>query len=316
MPGHREPIFATITLQAPQNPWDISKMHIGYLPPIESRPIPETSEELYLDLLKRCLTRAAFAREVIRHTIDPGRPHLRILSSMLRAMLTPLHLELVHLRQSGLGDYIESTHAARTRMEDAETMLGIKQLDQMQACITDVIERKIPGDVLEAGVWRGGMTIFMRGVLKAMGEHQRRVWVVDSFEGLPDPERSFDSFGWKKGAMAISLDQVRSNFLRYGLLDEQVVFLKGFFNDTLPDAGIAALSVLRVDADLYESTRDVLNHLYPRLSVGGYAIFDDYQNLKDCQRAIDEYRQEHRIEDPIVKIDKRAVYWVKTASKA
>ena len=93
--------------------------------------------------------------------------------------------------------------------------------------------------------------------------------VADSFEGLPDPGKASDSFGWKKGAMAVSLDQVRSNFARYGLLDEQVVFLKGFFNDTLPGAGIVALSVLRVDADLYESTRNVLHHLYPKLSVGG-----------------------------------------------
>ncbi|MBY0246060.1 MAG: TylF/MycF family methyltransferase [Nitrospiraceae bacterium] len=290
-------------------------MRNDFLSVIETHPLPETSADLYLDLLKRCLTRALFAKEVVRSTIDPGRLYLRLLNKALLAMLTPLNLELVHLKQSGIGDYIESAHAGRTRMEGAETMLGIKQLDQMQACITDIVRRNVPGDILEAGVWRGGMTIFMRGVLKAMGARQRRVWVVDSFEGLPDPEKSFDSFGWKKGAMAVSLDQVRSNFLRYGLLDEQVVFLKGFFNDTLPDAGIAALSVLRVDADLYESTRDVLNHLYPKLSVGGYAIFDDYQNLKDCQRAIDEYRLEHRIEDPIVKIDRRAVCWVKTESK-
>jgi len=291
-------------------------MSSEYLPPVETRPIPETSEELYLDLLKRCLTRALFAKRVVRHNIDPSRFHLRLLNKVLRAVLGPLHLELMQRKQSGLDDYIESTHVARTRMEDAETMLGIKQLDQMQACITDVIKRNVPGDVLEAGVWRGGMTIFMRGVLKVMGERQRRVWVVDSFEGLPDPEASFDSFGWMKGAMAVSLDQVRSSFARYGLLDEQVVFLKGFFNDTLQDAGISALSVLRVDADLYESTRDVLNHLYPKLSAGGYAIFDDYQNLKDCQRAIDEYRLQYRIEDPIVKIDKRAVYWVKSACEA
>ena len=93
-------------------------------------------------------------------------------------------------------------------------------------------------------------------------------------------------------------------------------FPQRVFNDTLPDAGITALSVLRVDADLYESTRDVLNHLYTKLSAGGYAIFDDYQNLKDCQRAIDEYRLQHNIEDPIVKIDKRAVHWLKSASEA
>lgn len=75
---------------------------------------------------------------------------------------------------------------------------------------------------------------------------------------------------------------------------------------------IASLAVLRADADLYESTRDILVHLYPKLSVGGYAIFDDYQNLSDCRRAIDEYRLEHHINDPIIPIDKRAVYWIKS----
>lgn len=291
-------------------------MHSDYLSVIETHPIPETSVELYLDLLKRCLTRALVAKGVVRSTIDPGRWYLRLLNKALLATLTPMNLELVHLKQSGIADYVESTHAGRTRMEGAETMLGIKQLDQMQACITDIVRRKVPGDIFEAGVWRGGMTIFMRGVLKALGESQRRVWVADSFEGLPNPEKAYDSFGWMKGDMAVSLEQVKENFARYGLLDEHVVFLKGFFNNSLPDAGINALSVLRVDADLYESTRDVLNHLYPKLSVGGYAIFDDYQNLKDCQRAVNEYRRQHRIEDTIVTIDKRAVYWVKLASEA
>jgi O-methyltransferase len=91
-----------------------------------------------------------------------------------------------------------------------------------------------------------------------------------------------------------------------------VAFLKGFFNVTLPKAAIGSLSVLRVDADLYDSTLDVLNNLYPKLSIGGYAVFDDYLNLTDCRRAIDEYRQAHGVSDPIMKIDSRAVFWKKT----
>ena len=158
------------------------------------------------------------------------------------------------------------------------------------------------------------MTVFMRGVLKARGDKLRRVWAVDSFEGLPDPDASADSFGWKSGDMAVSLDEVKNNFMRYGLLDDQVAFVKGFFSDTLPKAPISALSVLRVDADLYGSTLDVLNNLYPKLSMGGYAIFDDYQNLKDCRRAIDEYRYAHRILDPINNVDSRAVFWRKTTA--
>jgi O-methyltransferase len=279
---------------------------------VETRPEPHTPDEMYLDLLKRSLTRTLFARGYERHTLAPGRPLLRFVHAIVKRALAPIHLELVRLVRSGPEDYVQSGHEARNRVEDAETMLGTMQLDQMQFCINDVCDRGIVGDLLEAGVWRGGMTVFMRGVLKARGETQRRVWVADSFAGLPAPDANADSFGWKGGDMAVSLEEVKNNFLRYGLLDDQVTFLKGFFSATLPKAPISALSVLRVDADLYESTLDVLNSLYPKLSVGGYAIFDDYQNLGDCRRAIDEYRQTHGIADPIIKIDTRAVFWKKT----
>lgn len=287
-------------------------MTTQFLPFVPSEPVPQTVDDLYLDLLKRCLTRAICAPKVTRHTIAPRRFHFRATKWILDRLLSPFYLEIVQLRPSEVSDYLESTHEARNREEGAETMVGIRQLDQMQAAITDVIRRQVPGDVLEAGVWRGGMAIFMRGVLKARGD-QRRVWVADSFEGLPDPGQQHNSFGWRKGDMAVSLEQVKSNFSRYGLLDEQVVFLSGFFHETLSTAAVTSLSVLRADADLYESTREILTHLYPKLSVGGYAIFDDYQNLKDCRRAIDEYRLEHQINDPIISIDKRAVYWIKSA---
>lgn len=283
----------------------------NYLPPSRAIPVPRTGEELYLDLLKRCLTRSLFAKPQARQTINPRSFHLRAANKLMRAILSPLNLELVRLERTSIMDYEESTHEARTRIEDAETMIGMKQLDQMQAAVVDVIKRKVCGDLLEAGVWRGGMTIFMRGILKALDERDRKVWVVDSFEGLP--ESQVDSFGWQKGDMRVSLDEVKENFDRYGLRDDQVIFVKGWFDETLPTAGIEKLAVLRVDADLYESTKTVLNTCYPKLSVGGYAIFDDYQNLKDCRRAIDESRQDYHITDPVIPIDKRAVYWVKSA---
>jgi O-methyltransferase len=275
-----------------------------------------TVEEMYLDMLKRSLTRTLFAKEYERHALRPTGLLRRSIHTVVKRLLTPFNLELVRLVPSGPEDYVQSSHEATNRVEDAETMLGTLQLDQMQACINDVCNRGVPGDLLEAGVWRGGMTVFMRGVLRALGDSARRVWVVDSFAGLPHPDATFDTFGWRAGDMAVSLEEVKRNFMRYGLLDDQVSFLKGFFNHTLPNASIRALSVLRVDADLYESTLDVLNSLYPRLSVGGYAIFDDYQNLSDCRKAIDEYRQAHRISEPIVKIDSRAVFWQRTAPGA
>ncbi len=280
---------------------------------VRTRPDPHTPEEMYLDLMKRSLTRVLFAKEYGRQTLSPGRLWLRACNAVVRRVLSPLHLELVRVFRSGPDDYLESGHAAKNRVEDAETMLGTRQLDHMQMCINDVLERGIPGDLVEAGVWRGGMTIFMRAALAVRRDRERRVWVVDSFAGLPDPDAAVNSFGWKAGEMAVSVDEVRGNFARYGLLDDQVIFVKGFFKDTLPNAPISALSILRLDADLYESTHDALRYLYPKLSVGGYAIFDDYQNLVDCRRAIDEYRNAHNIRDPIATIDRRAVFWRKTA---
>ena len=112
--------------------------------------------------------------------------------------------------------------------------------------------------------------------------------------------------------MAVSLETVKGNFKRYGLLDSQVLFVKGFFDVSLPQAPIGPIAILRIDADLYESTIDALNGLYHKLSIGGYAIFDDYQNLTDCRRAIEEFRDKQNIVDPIMPIDRRAVYWRKS----
>ena len=212
-------------------------------------PTPANAEQLYLDLLKRILTRTLVARPLERHSMLPTDPLRRAAQRLIKTALTPFNFELVRIRPNSSGDYIESSHLALYRAEDAETMVGIRQLDNMQACITNVVQNHVPGDLLEAGVWRGGMTILMRGALKALADNTRRVWVADSFAGLPSPDRRHDSVGWESGDMAVSLDVVRDNFARYGLLDEQVCFLRGLFSETLPHAPIQQLSVLRLDAD-------------------------------------------------------------------
>jgi O-methyltransferase len=279
---------------------------------VPTDPTPRDPAELYLDLMKKALTRSLIAKGMERHTIVPRGPKSKLVHAFNR-MAAGLGLELVRLQRSTPEDYLESGHEASNRVEDAETMLGTRQLDHVQKCIVDVLDRNIAGDVLEAGVWRGGMTIFMRAALRAYGSTTRTVWVVDSFAGLPPIDRANEKFAWRRGDMAVSLGEVRDNFARYGLLDEQVKFLQGFFSDTLPDAPIRELSILRVDADLYQSTLDVLRNLYQKLSPGGYAIFDDYQNLPDCRRAVDEFRSEHGIPEEVRPIDDRAVYWQKRA---
>jgi hypothetical protein len=104
---------------------------------------------------------------------------------------------------------------------------------------------------------------------------------------------------------------VQSNFARYGLLDDQVVFLKGWFSDTIPKANIKKISILRMDGDTYESTIDAMNLCYDKLQSGGYCIVDDYWALEDCKRAVDEYRAKHNVTEEIMRIDGLSCYWQK-----
>lgn len=202
----------------------------------------------------------------------------------------------------------------------ALTMVGGKRLRQFRNAIETVIAENIPGDILEAGVWRGGACILARGVLAAHahGALDRKVYVADSFEGMPAPDPRFpqDSGDWHHYAnsvFSVSLEQVRANFTRYGLLDDRVVFLKGWFKDTLASAPISKLAVLRLDADMYESTLSVLEALYSKVSSGGIVIIDDYNAVPGCQRAVDHFRTLHGIVDPIELIDRVGVFWRKGA---
>jgi len=138
----------------------------------------------------------------------------------------------------------------------------------------------------------------------------RKVWVADSFEGLPVP--ADDEDGWDLSDidyLRVSLDQVKSNFEKFGLLDDQVEFLPGWFCDTLPRAPIGRLSILRLDGDLYSSTMDALTSLYPKLSAGGYVIIDDYHSWPACRRAVTDFLSKSRIAPDIKEIDGCAVYW-------
>ena len=198
----------------------------------------------------------------------------------------------------------------------AESMIGYKRLSNVQDCVIDVINNKIEGDLIETGVWRGGTVIFMRAILKAYQVTDRIVWAADSFEGLPkpDPERyeadKHDKF-YMFDELRVSVDMVKENFRKYGLLDDQVQFLKGWFRDTLPTAPIKKLAMLRLDGDMYESTMDALAHLYPKLSAGGYIIIDDWGSVEGCRLAVQDFRKKNNITEDIIPIDLDGVYWKK-----
>jgi O-methyltransferase len=257
-------------------------------------PAPLTAAELYLDLLKKTLTRYTFgslSQMVQEQPIDDEQLQVRVTPSAQDARLD-----------------------GRDWPADAETMIGLKRLDNIQHCVADVLRRGVPGDLIETGVWRGGASIFMRGVLKAYGDTTRTVWAADSFAGLPKPDSDrypadANDPHWAMQWLAVSVDEVKANFQRYGLLDDQVRFLVGWFRDTLPTAPIERLAIARLDGDMYESTIQALDALYPKLSVGGYLIVDDYGAIASCKQAIDDFRAAHQIDDKIHEVDWTGIYW-------
>jgi len=265
-----------------------------------------TCRDLYLDLLKKCLVNSIYEDAPAPIFID-GKTTSQYSS--------------------------ERRRAGRDWPTKAHTMIGLHRLNNLHCLAKRVLEEGIEGDFLEAGVWRGGATIFMRGLLKAYAVKDRVVWVADSFCGFPPSDktssRSYTSAElrtvtngieagnpeWEAALETLragtTREDVEMNFERYGLLDDQVRFLPGFFSDTLPSAPVKKLAILRADGDLYDSTYQILDNLYPRVSPGGYVIIDDYHSFTECRQAVHDYLSAARRNVQLENIDADAVFWQK-----
>lgn len=278
----------------------------------DTQNIDALNRSLYLDLLKKALRFALWE--------DPGKPlevvayragFLRGLVCAFSRVLAKARLRIVVLRDMEF----ERRFPGATWPACAHSMLSMQRLNNIQLAVETIIKENVPGDLIETGVWRGGACILMRAILKVNGDNQRRVFVADSFAGLPKPnaglypsdkgdEHHFHEF------LAVSKEEVEENFRKYELLDNQVVFLKGWFKDTLPTAPFNKLSVMRLDGDMYESTMDALTNLYHKLSIGGFCIIDDYA-LPGCHAAVDDFRKTHQITEPLIEIDHSGRFWRK-----
>lgn len=274
-----------------------------------TKPFPEAVVTAWLHLLKKTLLRYPLEGmdfEMVRE--------LDVVPSALRTEID----HWVELNQRGelheSGADLSLRAAGKDWPTTAETMLGLFRMDNLHGCALDVVRRNVPGDLVEAGAWRGGGGIMLRAVLLALGDTKRKVWVADSFQGLPKPDAENYPMDhgdphWTYSELAVSLDAVKQNFERYGLLDSQVCFLKGWFRDTLPSAPIKRIALLHLDSDMYESTMIGLRSLYPKISRDGFVILDDYMSLMGCRQAVNDYRAEADITAEIRQIDWSAVFW-------
>jgi hypothetical protein len=216
-----------------------------------------------------------------------------IAHKIIKALLGPLGLEL--RRKS-----FDATPAERAAIErfSRYSMCPQARLLSLLRAIEYVDANGIPGDIVECGVWRGG------NMMLAAAVTDRKIWLYDTFAGMTRPtEHDISSDG--RSARAIqaahqrkdhnawayaSIDEVKANFRREGLLSDRLVFRKGMVEETLAaDPRPEQISILRLDTDWYESTLVELQTLYPRLSGGGVLIIDDYGTWLGAKRAFDEY---------------------------
>jgi O-methyltransferase len=159
----------------------------------------------------------------------------------------------------------------------------------------------IEGDIVECGVWRGGMAIYLSHVFS-----DKNIWCYDSYEGFqPLKETTYKYTGVErhtpafkygaKGPLGISLEEVKNNFELYGLGNqERIKFVEGFVNKTLPYNTIDKISILRIDVDSYSATLEVLDHLYDKVQTGGFVIFDD-ANLTESADAIKDFLKQRNL---------------------
>ena len=270
----------------------------------------------YIDLLKDCLTASLYDESAWRIIEGICTAEERTLRHPLRFFAGLIRHRIVSFcRSRSILLVREQPFEPAKRAEGRDwpcfgyTMVGRQRLDNVQMCIEDILRNNVPGDLIETGAWRGGTTIFMRAILKGHGVNDRTVWVADSFEGLPAASVGYGRRRPQPGQISESVSgNVRANFERFDLLDDQVRFLQGYFCDTLPNAPIERLAILRLDGDLYSSTMDSLRNLYHRVSPGGYVIVDDYHSWVSCRQAVTDFLKENKI-DPEIHTVTDGAYW-------
>src|SRR5262249_2769086 len=186
------------------------------------------------------------------------------------------------------------------------TMTSIERLYALYKATEYILNTNVLGDFVECGVWRGGSMMIVALTAIALGNSTRRLFLFDTFEGHPKPDRGkdgADNFNeWQSRRISdrssdwarVSLEDVRRNVESTGYPVDKIIFVKGMVQDTLAANAPERIYLLRLDTDWYDSTAYELKYLYPRLSDRGVLILDDYGSMPGARRATDEYFKERR----------------------
>lgn len=196
------------------------------------------------------------------------------------------------------------------RMCKPFTMTSIERMYCLYNSVQYVVKNNIPGAFVECGVWRGGSSMLIAHTLKSLGVIDRRIYLFDTFEGMPEPTASDVDYIGRDANMLMEqnkekketsvwcladIKDVTQNLTSTGYPLEEISFVKGMVENTIPDTLPEAIAILRLDTDWYESTKHELIHLYPILEKDGVLIIDDYGHWEGCKKAVDEYFSDKKI---------------------
>ena len=198
------------------------------------------------------------------------------------------------------------------------TMTSPERVSALVDAVQFIVQNRIPGNIVECGVWRGGSMMAVALALKKAGDALRELYLFDTFEGMPSPSEedidlkgnSADTFFRKR-----QIGPDRSDFCRATFEDVQLAMnstgyesalvhlVKGRVEETIPEHAPGTIALLRLDTDWYKSTKHELKHLFPRLSKHGVLIIDDYGHWQGARKAVDEYFEENRIPILLTRVD-------------
>ena len=203
------------------------------------------------------------------------------------------------------------------------TLTSMERCYSLYKAIQYITKGDILGDIVECGVWRGGSAMLAALTLIQNNQTHRKIYLYDTYEGMPEPtNKDVDINGtpyfllWKKEKelLTVSLDEVKNNMLSTGYPKENIIFVKGMVEKTIPRTLPNQIALLRLDTDLYESTYHELIHLYPRVSSQGVVIIDDYGHFQGAQGATEEYFKKFSQEVLFHRIDYSCRVMIKPAA--
>lgn len=199
------------------------------------------------------------------------------------------------------------------------TMTTVERMYALYNSVIYILTNNIKGDFVECGVWRGGSSMLVARMLFNRNVRDRKIYLYDTFEGMSEPTANDVDLSGRDASILLKeyeneketsvwcladIDDVKNNMKKTGFFEQNIVYVKGKVEDTIPNQSPDRdIALLRLDTDWYESTKHELNFLFPKLLERGVLIIDDYGHWTGCRKAIDEYFAENNIPILLNRID-------------